>query len=305
MRFVWLTALLMLNTATLAETGAARESSRTEALLELDPYYSSASLEIPLTSTPVPDGGQLREVDVYRSLFRDSLKPRLLMLEASVYPLPWAGTWFKEENPEGYRKFDISEVGSNQLNLIDGLTAGFQEPWALSAFVGSSMRFSTRADTGNRGYMGYLLSAGARHIHNNVMIEDHWWEFEWKLKGERRNDDEDLSWSFRLGFREHGNPDIRDVVYLGIRRSNLDYDAPFLGFLRNSNLEMLSEFSQQDYRFLRQEITVGKKLPFSRHHIALALDLGLVYENQAKYTGVLQDPTADKFTVVFRPHLNF
>ncbi|MDF3822722.1 hypothetical protein P3G55_22680, partial [Leptospira sp. 96542] len=37
----------------------------------------------------------------------------------------------------------------------------------------------------HRGYMGYLLSCGAQHIHNNVLIDDNWCELEWKLKGER------------------------------------------------------------------------------------------------------------------------
>ena len=279
-----------------------------ELLWELDAYYSSISLQLPLTTTPRPDGGQLREREVYRQLFLDSLKPRVLLLEASVYPLPAAGAWFKRHHPGAYDNATIGELGSNQLNLIDGVTAGFQEPWALSAFTGSSMSFSRpgHQNTGsNRGYMGYLVSAGAKHIHNNVLIDDNWWELEWKLKGERDFAEEELSWSFRFGIKNHGNVDIRDVAYIGLRRSNLDYQAPLLSLLNNSNLELLTEMDRSSFRFLRQEITLGRHIPFPSRHFALSLDLGLIYEDDDKYSGALADPSADAMTLVFRPNIKF
>ncbi len=278
---------------------------RAELLWELDAYYSSLGLEVPLTNAPLPDGGTLSEREVYRQLFRASLRPRVLMLEASVYPMPMAGTWFKKHHPSAYAAFDIADVGGNQLNLIDGLTAGFQEPWALSVFAGSAMAFSPRADSDNRGYMGYLVSYGAKHIRNNVLIDDDWWELEWKLKGERERENDDLSWSFRLGVKNHGNPDIRDVAYIALRRSNLDYNAPLLAFLNNANLEFKTEVERRHFRFLRQEITVGYNIPLRSQGFALTLDTGFIYESQDKYTGPLADPTADNFTIVFRPNIKF
>lgn len=281
---------------------------KTDLFWELDAYYSSLGLEIPLTQEPVPDGGNMSEAEVYGRLFRDSLRPRVLMLEASVYPLPAAGTWLKGHHPDTYNKFDISEVSGNELNLIDGVTAGFQEPWALSVFTGSSMHFSRdneARDDSNRGYMGYLVSYGAKHIRNNVLIDDNWWELEWKLKGERHFSNEELSWSFRLGVKQHGNADIRDVAYIGLRRSNLDYQAPLLKVLNNANLEMLTEVDRRSFRFLRQEITVGYNYPLPKQRFALALDVGLIYESDDKYSGALADPDADAFTIVFRPNIKF
>lgn len=279
-------------------------------LWELDAYYSNISLQIPLTRTPLPDGGQLRERDVYRQLFLDSLQPRLLLLEASAYPLPLAGTWLKHNHAGTYDNATIGELGNNQLNIIDGVTAGFQEPWALSAFTGSAMSFSRHGHddsnkNSNRGYMGYLVSAGAKHIHNNVLIDDNWWELEWKLKGERDFADEELSWSFRLGVKNHGNPDIRDVAYIGLRRNNLDYQAPLLSLLNNSNLELMTEVDRSSLRFLRQEITLGRHIPFPAWHVALSLDIGLIYEDDSKYSGPLTDPSADALTIVFRPNVHF
>lgn len=295
-------------TAPAAESADAQTSARTEFLWELDPYYSSIGLEIPLSRDALPDGEELREIQVYRELFRQSLRPRIMMLEGSVYPLPAAGAWLKSNHPDVYDDFDIGHLGDNQLNVLDGITAGFQEPWAISLFVGSAMRFSRKeeaADTRNRAYMGYLVSAGKKHIRNNTLIDDDWWEFEWKLKGERNLNDEELSWSFRAGIKNHGNPDIVDVAFVGLRRSNLDFDGPLLGIVANSNIELLTEVDQHSMRFLRQELTIGKKFPLPRQRFALSLDIGFIYEDEAKYRGTLVDPDADAFTLVFRPNIAF
>lgn len=280
----------------------------TELFWELDAYYSSAALQVPLTQAAVPDGGRLPEREVYAQLFRDSLRPRLLMLEASVYPLPAAGTWLARHQPGMYEDFNVGTLGSNQLNILDAVTAGFQEPWALSVFTGSSMQFTEPGRRGvgrNRGYMGYLVSYGAKHIRNNMLIDDDWWEFEWKLKGEREFEDEALNWSFRIGVKTHGNPDISDVGYLALRRSNLDYDSPWLSLLSNSDIKLLSEFDQRSGRHLRQEFILGRKFPLRRWRIALELEAGVIYEDPAKYHGRLMDADADTLNFVLRPHINF
>lgn len=285
------------------------EAPRHGALLrELDPYYSSLAWEQPLTGAPLPDGGQLPEREVYGRLLADALHPRLLLLEASVYPLPWLGTWFKRQSPQHFDDFKIGTLGNNQLNVIEGVTAGFQEPWALSAFLGNGMQFTREGEAAhahNRGYMGYLASWGERHIHGNVLIDDRWWELEWKLKGEREFREEALEWSFRIGVKNHGNPDIADVAYIGLHRSNLNYGSMWLSLLNNSELELLTEIDRHSGRYLRQEAIVGRKLPIRRWHTALSLDVGLIYEDPAKYSGALADPAADTLTVVFRPHLRF
>lgn len=274
----------------------------------LDPYYSDAGVRVPLSDRPIPDGGTMREREVYRGLLRESLRPRLLLVEASVYPLPAAGTWLKKHHADFYDDFSIAKIDGNDLNVIDGLTAGFQEPWALSAFVGGEMVFTRPDDSrrkGNHGYMGYLVSFGRKHIRDNVLIDDTWWEFEWKLKGEREFRDENLSWSFRVGVKNHGNPDIRDVTYVGFRRSHLDFRQPILQLLTNSSMELMTEVARDNGHFLRQEIIFGKKVPIRRWRIAPMLEMGLIIEDAAKYTGLLVDPAADEVTVVFRPNIEW
>jgi hypothetical protein len=286
-------------------TAGSAEVAGAEFGYELDLYYTNVSVEIPLTDQPMPNGGWLSEREVYRRLFKESLRPQLLLLEASVYPMPVLGTHIKEHSPETYDNFTI---GGGDLNLLDGLTAGFQEPWAISAFVGSGMKFSRddKKNKGvNKGYMGYLASFGAKHIHQNVLIDDDWWEVEWKLKGERSFEDEDLTWSFRLGFKTHGNPEIADTLYFGSRRTNLDYKTSWLGWLNNSSFEWLTELSRDNLSFLRQDLVIGKRFPSKDHKWAFALDVGLVYEKDSKYTGSLFDPDADDLTIVFRPNIVF
>jgi hypothetical protein len=284
---------------------APAEVAGVEVVWEFDAYYTSVGINLPLTDEPVPEGGQLSEWEVYKKLFKDSLRPRVLLFEVSVYPMPVLGTYLKEHSPDTYDSF---RVGDSDLNLLESLTAGFQEPWAVSMFVGSEMNFTKpgreRKGT-NKGYMGYLVSYGAKHIKDNVLIDDDWWEFEWKLKGERDFEDEHLTWSFRTGIKNHGNPYIADIFYIGARRSNLDYRGRFLSFLQNSTIEVLTELTQDGFDFARQEIVIGKKYPFPDKGFALALDVGVIYQRSGKYLGPLADPNADEFAFVFRPNIEF
>jgi hypothetical protein len=281
---------------------------RHETYWELDAYYSSVGTEIRLDDSAVPDGGDMPESEVYRRLLIDSLSPRLLLLEASVYPMPVLGTQLKKHQADFYDDMVIARADGTELNIIDSVTAGFQEPWALSAFLGSEMTFTRDGDRKskqNAGYMGYLLSFGRKHIRDNILIDDTWTEFEWKLKGQREFRDESLSWSFRAGFKNHGNPWIRDVVYLGFRRSSLDFNQPLLAFIANSNIDVKTEFARDGGDFLRQEIVLGKKLPLKRWRIAPSLEFGVILEKDAKYAGPLSNPAIEELTFVFRPNIDW
>lgn len=288
--------------------GARAAGDSVEFLWELDPYYSNVGLSLPLDDRTVPDGGAMREREVYKTLFRESLRPRVLLLEASVYPLPAAGAWLRADHPDRYQDFVIGDFAGDELNIIEGLTAGYQEPWAVSAFVGGEMLFTREGDRKrrqNRGYMGYLVSYGKKHLRSNYLIDDDWWEFEWKLKGEREFRNDKLSWSFRAGFKNHGNPEIKDVMYVGFRRDNLDFGGPILSFLRNSSIELMTEASRENTNFLRQEVIFGKKFPFRRWRFAAQLDFGVIFEDAAKYTGSLASQQVDDFTIVFRPNIDW
>jgi hypothetical protein len=271
---------------------------------EADLYYSNLSINIPLTDRPILSVSDADEFKVYGQLFLDSLVPRYLLLEAAVMPLPLAGAGFRKYAPHTYHDLDI---GGHQ-NLIRWVTAGFEEPYAFSLFLGEMIKFSKEGESNlssNKGYMGYMLSYSNQHIKNNILIPDDSFELEWKLKGEKNFKDEVLSWSFRLGTKIHGNKDIADTAYLGIMRSNLDFRANPFEFLRNSTIDFRWDFSLADGHLLRQEYVVGKKFPLPSWHLAFKLDLGLIWEDRGRYTGALRDADFQNVSVVLRPNIIF
>ncbi|MEI6305556.1 MAG: hypothetical protein WCP33_01925, partial [Deltaproteobacteria bacterium] len=245
-----------------------QKKAAAELVWEFDPYYSDVSLHIPLTDKPIPEMTGNNEFQVYRKLFVDSLVPKFMLIEAAVFPMPLLGVTAKRYAPDFYRGFN---VGSGDLNMLDAITAGFQEPYALSIFFGDMVNFVRPGEekvSTNKGYMGYMVSYSNEHIKHNVLIPDHNIEAEWKMKGEKVFKDDKLSWSFRLGAKVHQNPEITNTFYLGLRRNQLDFKANFLSFLNNSDLDFRWDFSAKDGRPLRQEYVIGKKYPINRWHIA-------------------------------------
>lgn len=287
------------------DDGDARlEVKQTEILWELSPYYTSVGALIPLRNavqTVAPES--IGEEEVYRQLFAQSGQPSVLLLEASIYPMPWLGTELRQRLPDAYARDEKS------LKLIPALTAGFQEPWAVSVFLGNDMVFvrpGQAVKETNRGFMGYLLSAGNKHIVNNRMIDDDWIEVEWKTKGERIFSDDRLSWSFRVGGRFHHNAEIGNSIYLGISRSSLDFDAPLLSWLNNTKVNVLTELLQGSGKFSRQEIIFGKKRPLRNSWLAAwQIDFGAIYDAQAKYSGTLGRLAESGTTFVLRPNIEF
>lgn len=271
---------------------------------ETDLYYSNLSLNIPLTDTPIPQISDESELEVYSRLWLNSLIPRYLLLEAAVMPLPLAGVAMKRYAGDFYATADI---GRDQ-NLIQWITAGFEEPYAVSLFLGNMVKFSRPGEdrlSSNKGYMGYLFSYSNQHIRNNVLIPDHSLEAEWKLKGERSFRDEKLSWSFRLGAKVHQHPHIANTFYAGFRRSNLDFRANPFAFLRNSSFDIRLDVGAKQGRLLRQEYVLGTKIPIRPWGVALKLDLGMIWEDPSRYGGPLKAIEAPNFSVVLRPNILF
>jgi len=280
------------------------EQAKMELTPELDAYYSNLGLHIPLTSSPIPDVGESDEMVVYKKLFLNSLTPRFLLLEASLFPMPLLGTYLKRN----HRNFYDSTGFGDDLNLISSVTAGFQEPYSFSVFFGDVITFVKPGEVrngSNKGYMGYLFTCADQHIKDNVLINDKSLELEWKMKGEKNFSDEKLSWSFRLGSKLHENPEIADVAYLGLRRSNLDFNSSALSWLKNSSFDFKWDFALRDGGILKQEYIIGKKLPLKDYRFAFVVDFGMIWQSNRSYSGRLRDNENNSFTFVFRPNFQF
>lgn len=276
-----------------------------EWVLEADPYYSDVGYQVPLTNKPIPTITSNSEAVIYRDLIEGSLIPRYMLLEASVYPLPALGTYIRSHSPSTYRQ---AEIGHSGINLLESATIGFQEPWAVSAFFGNVAKLKRPGDTregANYGYTGYLLSAGTKHIKNNTLIADDWYELEWKIKGKLDYAEEKLSWSFRVGGRFNSNKNINDVTYVNLHRSNLDFRYSFLEWLENTNYDLRVHFLQNGGKVVRWELVAGKKLPNVDWGFIPTLDLGLVWSSPDEYAGILKGTQGNTTTLVLRPSFEF
>jgi hypothetical protein len=279
--------------------------NKSDLAFEADPYYTNIGYNIPLTNEPVPTITSDSEAVIYRDLIKGSLVPRYMVLEASVYPLPWTGTYIKSHSPDLYRR---GEIGHTGINLFESATVGFQEPWAVSAFFGNVAKLKRPHESrhgNNYGYTGYLFSAGNKHIKDNTLIDDNWYEVEWKIKGKINYPDERLSWSFRIGGRFNRNKDVNDVTYISLHRSNLDFRFSFLEWLENTNYDLRMHFLQHGAQMVRLELIAAKKIPNQNWGFTPTLGIGFVWSSPDEYSGALKDVRGSTTTLMFRPSIEF
>lgn len=283
---------------------AQEEAAQAEFVYELDPYYTNAGYNIPLTDKPIPVIESSSEAVIYRELIQDSIVPRYMTVEVSLYPMPILGTYLKTHQ-RGF--YDSGAIGSN-FNIIESLTAGFQEPWAVSLFFGNVAKLKRPGDTrigNNYGYTGYLLSAGEKHIKNNMLVEDHWLELEWKIKGQLDYTDKKLTWSFRGGAKFHTNVEVNDVYYVSLSRSNTELNSPGLDWLDNTTAEFRMHFLQQTGKLVRMELIAGKKLPLPDKGFTPTLSAGFIWTSPHEYSGSLRSLENNTLTFVIRPSIEF
>jgi hypothetical protein len=281
---------------------------------ELNPYYSSASVFFSLTDEPIPHVGEKGELEMYLALLPRAfsprqLIPRFIVLEASVNPLPCLGLVVRDRWPGFYRDAQVYE----NLNWVKALTAGFEEPWAVSILGGQFVNFDIagRDDVKGKGYGGLLVSVGTHHIKDNKLVRDDWIELESKVKGDRRSPVKKLSWSFRVGAKIHDNPYIADIVYLGLRRSRLDYvDHPDV-LLSNWGFEyrfdvVVDRIAADGLKQARHVLLVDKKFLLPRVKFALTLKTGFIYTLADAYRGPLaRAGSREDFQLVIRPNVEF
>ena len=271
---------------------------------EPDAYYTNLGLYLALTKTPIPHVGEKSEKELYLTLLSRAYAPRFLVIEGSVNPLPYAGTYVKKNHSSFYE--DAQITGS--FNWIQAVTAGFEEPYAVSVFLGNIVDFSLPEEKASKGigYSGLLYSRGTYHIKSNALIRDDWWEMEWKVKGDRKTQDQKLSWSFRFGAKLHGNPDITDIYYLSFRRSRLDYRPERDTIFNNSGFEYTVDFERGTFTPIRHYFFVEKKWPVEGKKMAFALATGFVWESADKYSGELASGKQGSSTqIILRPNIEF
>ncbi len=266
-------------------------------------YYSDVGLFLNFSGEDAPILENVSELDIYKYLFSLTLKPKLFAVEASVNPMPVAGVLVKKHLEDLYNSLKIGE----DFNLVKSVTAGFDEPYALSLFLGNMARFTNEQDQekkeANSGYMGVLLSVGTQHIWDNELVDDNWYELEWKIKGDRNIKDETLSWSFRFGVKLHDNQFISDIAYIGLRRKHIHYQRSFLSWLDNVEYIFEYQFANSALKPVEISLSIDKKIPLKKAGFSLSLGLGVLHYSSQKYSGSLK--MNDETIFLIRPSLDF
>lgn len=272
--------------------------------VELDPYYSSIDIYTGLAKNSVPFLGVESEQSIYKYLFKRAFLPRCLLIETSCYPLPYLGAYMKRNHADVYSHGQLNE----DTNWIKVVTTGFEEPYAYSMFLGNVVNFKPKGvkrDVKGKAYMGYLVSFGDYHIKSNEMIEDRWFEIEWKVKGDRITEKRIMNWSYRVGTKQHGNPNIKDTLYFSIFRDRVDFKAAAKSIFNNANLEYRMDIDYQTFSSMKHYFLVGKSYPMKDRKLAFQLQLGFTLEKKDIYTGDLTRLNDETFSIMVRPNIKF
>ena len=272
---------------------------------ELDIYYSNVSAFIDLDRDHnVTDATNWSEYKIYSTLVKKTFNPNIFLVEAAFHPMAYGGMWYRKHYPQKYEKASI-----NDFNFIKALSAGWEEPYSISFFVGRMMIFrneKSRHIGKNRAYMGYLLTLGNKTIKDNMAYKDHWFNTEFKLKGIRELEDKDLDWSFRIGYRGHSNKDIANTIFIGARRSSIDFKRSIWSLRYNSAFESLLEVSADRLKLTKASLILEKKFPLNYlTKVTFGLGIGYQYLGQDRYGGALKDEGIDKHQLIIRPNLKW
>jgi len=272
---------------------------------ELDAYYSNVSWVKGFDNQDIPVVSNLDELSIYKTILQESLQPDFILFEASVNPLPVLGVFLRDQYPTLYESGNNARLGGN---VIEAVTTGFEEPFALSVFAGRVLRFAppdglkTQGD--DKGYIGYLLSVGSHHIQQNILIRDHWLELEWKVKGTRETMNQHLSWSFRAGAKYHSHPDIGDTLFVGARRDRIDFTKKADSFFLDLGFEYKLDVLQENFRPSKQTLIIDKHWPMYQDKLTFSLGFGAIWEGSQRYTGSLTQD-GQRWSLILRPNIRF
>ncbi|MFH0977115.1 MAG: hypothetical protein V1874_15140 [Spirochaetota bacterium] len=286
------------------------DAGRHEFSFDIDQYYTNIAYVFSLTDKPIPKETYANEQSLYYYLARNIYMPRFAILEASIYPLPLAGVYIKK-NTDWQEETQITK----NINVVKSATAGFPEPWAFSFFLGNVVDFvKENNEVVGKGYSGLLLSYGNKHIVDNIMVDDNWMEAELKLKGSDVRKKRNISWSYAVGYKKHYNPDIKDAIYISIKRNRIDYfveggNPVWNIFTKNSEQEFRLDFDPQrlsEGKITRYLFLFGKKFVVNEY-VAFSFGIGALKTVASGYSGNLKQRVDEHWSLIFRPnvHINF
>jgi len=272
---------------------------------EVDAYYSKALLFIDLDrDNNITDALEYAEEEIYKEMLLNAFSPNVFSLEAALHPMSFVGLYFRQNYGDMYEKSKI-----NTFNPVKVITAGYDEPYSFSFFIGRMMVFKNKKNDrigNNRAYMGFILSVGDQSIKDNLAHYDKWHNIEFKLQGIRNTDERDLEWNFRVGTKVHQNQDFTNSLFISAKRSSIDYKKSDWSFIYNTAFYFSLAVRTDTYKLTEAEFIAEKKWPLSlSQKISFGLSIGYLFNTGDKYKGALKEEGIVKHQLILRPNFKW
>lgn len=236
------------------------------------------------------------ELRIFQRLLSQFYRPRYFLFQATVYPAATVSSFTETDYPRQFKKFTVYD----DLNLLRSVGSGYEEPYALSVFLGNIIFFTRQQLTENTlpasrqtgsALAGILVSGGHWHIQDNIRIDDKWYEFQFMLTGKYSEPRlQRVGWDVRLGCRLHANELISDVALIGFRRDHSDWR--YRGWSLRRNIEFkytgylpIGADAHELPLFVRHLWVVTKKYPvrFWKYDLFLKMGVGILWEHLKRY----------------------
>lgn len=235
------------------------------------------------------------EFGLYRQLLKRSIKPGHVLLEITGYPLASFSASMEERKNEEYHKFDIGE----NFNLLKSLSAGQQEPWSVSLFLGQLATFWDLDENDDlivsaTGVSGLVLTGGLYQLFDNSFVKSNWYRLEWKVKGGGSSGANKQSWDLKTGYRNYGLSEISNTITIALKRKKTEKSRLDWRVFHNSmtSIEFELPVTGTKEGFSRIYGAYGKYFPFLKKLVAI--ELGVLFENRREYDSAKEKFAAEK-----------
>ncbi len=288
------------------------------ATLSLDLYESYLSLHIDLRKQQsMQIGLGESEKKLYSIFLQNILTPGFLLLETTSYPLAHISTWLEKSHENLYQRFNY-----NEQNLLATLSAGPEEPYALSFFLGEiAPLWDSQKDTATTSkkqvgsiITGQLISLGDKHLEYNQLFPDWWLEYKWKIKGQRKTKNDFINFHFQFGFKLHENKNFYRFLLFGLSRER--YNKYFYRFslIENTGFDLLIEIplektNQDDILkkyFIKTLGSVEKSFPLPwTNKVLPQIQIGVLWYQSKNILPDSNPPSRDTFQIFVKPNVKF
>ena len=258
-------------------------------------YKTYASLFVDLDKKEEVILWEEDEFGLYRELAIRSVKPGHVLLEITGYLFASFTASMEDRKNEEYHKFDIGE----NFNLLKNFSAGQQEPWSASLFLGQLATFWDLDENdylivAATGVSGLVLTGGLYQLFDNSYVRSNWYRIEWKVKGGGSSGANKQSWDLKTGYRNYGLSEISNTITLVLKRKKTKKTRFDWRVFHNSMTSIEFELPTTGTKegFSRVYGAYGKYFPFLKRLVGI--ELGVLFEKRREYDSVKEKFGAEK-----------